>query len=102
MPLYVKHCECGHEFEVLTTVRHSTECPKCGSENTKNIPQLTANFVYTQVLDSSRSSLVHQAHMRRKKQLDARTGDIKSGELDLKLQGPKEYWPDVTKEKTIY
>jgi hypothetical protein len=40
--------------------------------------------------------------MRRKNQLDKRSDEIKTGELDLKLQGPKEYWPDVTKEKNLH
>jgi hypothetical protein len=102
MALYVKLCECGNEFEVLTTIKHSDLCPLCGSANTHNTLQPVANFVYTQISNSHDANLIHQSHMRRKKQLDVRSDEIKTGELDLKLQGPKEYWPDVTKEKNLH
>lgn len=102
MALLVRKCiRCERIFEILTTVKHSMECPYCGGEG-YNIPQKTADCVYTKIYFGKDANLVHQSHMRQKKMLDARADEIKSGELDLKLQGDKEYWPDVVKEKRLH
>lgn len=102
MALLVRQCtKCGHEFEVLTTVKHSLDCPKCGSE-AKNLMQGFADGVYTKVYSAEDSKLIHQNKMRHKANLDAKTADIKSGKIDLELRGEQRYWPEAAKEKRFY
>lgn len=102
MAYLLRRCKsCGDVYDVLTTVRHSLDCPSCGGEG-ENIPQRFADRVYTEVMSSEDEVLIHQSHMRRKKQLDERADEIRDGSLDLKLQGPERYWPDAAKEKRLY
>lgn len=102
MALLLRRCKsCGHEFEVLTTVKHSLDCPECGGE-ASNLVQGIADMVYTKVYDPVDAKLIHQNKMRHKARLDARSDDIRSGKIDLELRGPKEYWPEAAKEKRFY
>lgn len=102
MALLVRRCpSCGHKFEVLTAVRHSLECEKCGSE-TVNVPTLPAYRVYTSVKSPREQKLIDQARLRQKQMYDKRSDDIRSGALEVELRGPKEFWPEACKEKRVY
>jgi hypothetical protein len=102
MALLVRECgQCRARFEVLTTVRHSLECPKCGSE-AHNVPQPFADRIYTDF--SVESRLTDFSQRRRKAQLDARDADLRSGDLvlDDMSKVPAKYQPEFAKEKHVY
>jgi putative FmdB family regulatory protein len=98
MPLYPFHCdECDIErslfisFSSYDSVKETLACETCGARLRRIYTPIPIHDkeINTQDMDPGEKEL----HHRQRKYLESRAKEIKSGELEIKLKGPKEFWP---------
>lgn len=94
--------DCGTVTEVLTTVAHSKDCPKCGGETQKVFePTPFRSLVLSngtseaaiEQMGGPDAFLAHKAWLESPESQEK----IRTGRMVIKPQGPKEFQPETPK-----
>lgn len=95
MPILDYKCECGETFEVLTTIAHSLDCPKCGRKDTRRVFSVeTVQTVVDMPFGSELSPQERWIKTKHKQAIEEglRTGRIK--DYDASKERMPEFRPD--------
>lgn len=94
LPTYEYLCDKHGTFDVDKPVEDCSReelCPTCQSKASRVYSPGAMHTIQVNLMDKAEI----QMHMAHKRDLESRAADIRSGVMEIKPKGPREFWPEI-------